>query len=233
MDKAKRNVNLSLKELLEIFSETDPFNFVESLPTRLLSKKHSAKISSSPIGSKPINQPDYHLSAPVREAIQNEVKEQLNKGTLQDLTLTIVDSITGLAKEQMETELQNKLKDLPLTINIHLNVHQQQNPEQIAVGHVNHGAVAIKDSNAVDHPVNSSVAQAHSSASDNPANSSVAQNQSEASDNPDDSAVSIDNSNSSDNPANSSVSQDQSSSSDNPNDSAVSLDNSNAADNPL
>ncbi|MGF2616313.1 hypothetical protein FZC84_00835 [Rossellomorea vietnamensis] len=232
MDKTKRNVTLSLKEILEIFSETDPHKFVESLPTSLLSKKNSAKVSSNPIVSKLFDQSDYHLSDPAREAMHKQVKEQLNKGALKDLTLTIVDSITGLAKEQIETELQNKLKDLPFNINIHLNVHQQQNPEQIAVGHVNHGAVAIKDSNAVDHPVNSSVAQAHSSASDNPANSSLALNQSAASDNPDDSAVSFNNSNSSDNPTNSSVSQDHSASSDNPNESAVSLDNSKASDNP-
>ncbi|MYL32588.1 hypothetical protein GLW05_03155 [Pontibacillus yanchengensis] len=65
--------------------------------------------------------------------------------------------------------------DGPLEINIYLNVTQEQNPEQISLGHIEQSAIGIKDSNAVEKPVNSSIAQEKSYASDNPTESSVAQ----------------------------------------------------------
>ncbi|CAM4117328.1 hypothetical protein [Mesobacillus thioparans] len=55
---------------------------------------------------------------------------------------------------------------------------QEQEPEQIAIGYITDGALAIDDSNASDNPTNSAVAQDYSNASGNPDDSAVAQGRS-------------------------------------------------------
>jgi hypothetical protein len=174
-----------------------------------------------------------NLPKDYRKVIEEEVREQIHQGMFKNISIEIANTLAGLTKDQIIEAIEKKMKDLPFNINLNLNIHQQQNPEQIAVGHVNHGAIAIKDSNAVDHPVNSSVAQAHSNAADNPDNSSVAQDKSAASDNPDNSAVALKDSNASDNSINSTIGQEKSAASGNTAGSAVSLKDSNASDNPL
>ena len=166
-----------------------------------------------------------NFSINLPSAIEDLIDKKLNGNLLDKIDINLIDGINN--------KIVEKLKDLPLQINIYLNLHQTQNPEQIAIGHVDNGAVAVKHSNAVDNPVNSAIAQAHSNAVDNPVNSAVALDDSNASDNPTNSAVAQDDSNSSDNPSNSAVAQDDSNASDNPTNSAVALEDSNASDNPL
>ncbi|WP_052302348.1 hypothetical protein [Bacillus sp. SG-1] len=212
-----------------------PFEFIQKNP-EFQPKKRNAEdvgyLQANAKDKKYLPQNEIYRQPDLTETIRREIKNQLYSGLLREVSITISKELAGMTQEKLAEEIQKKLKDLPFNINLNLNIHQQQNPEQISVGHVNHGAVAIKDSNAVDNPVNSSVAQAHSNASDNPKNSSVAQEHSASSDNPSNSAVALDKSKASDNPSNSAVAMEKSNASDNPSESPVAQEQSNSSDNP-